>query len=600
MRMQMIWCMVLYFFGARADITQTSSLVLKEDENATLTCSQNNNHDYMYWYLQQPGKGLQLVYYSYIANQEFQGDIHIGYNAKRLSQEVFHLDLISVKKNHSATYFCATSLDTTLQSHLVSVHKLLSGIFPRRGIALSTGKGSSSQHIIMMRGDYISRNPAMFLLEYSQCSGLGYTITQWPEDALRRAGENVDLTCYQNWSTLPFMFWYQQPSRSSLKLIVSTSIWMQNSFEEGYSEAKFDVWHGAEERYSMIEKQLLAAYSTLQVVEPTTQTAKVIVKTALPIQGWVRDLIHLPKTGVAQAQVVARWVAYLSQRSSLSSSLLKEELQKTLGPVTYHSDAPKQTLVAPPQKSPVQEGKYPIPEDAWYMDGSSKGNPSKWRAVVYHPDTDTIWFEEGHGQSSQWAELRAVWMVITKEPGDVVIQWYVIVTNNRMIFDDGTKLTLIGKNDAIIPPAVAIFSPSKQEIQQKNKATLVCLASGFYPDQLSLVWKVNGVKRTEGVGTDEMSTSRGSTYALTSRLRISAQEWFNPLNRFECIAEFFKNETLESIHKFIYGDAGCDIFRENYQRSATAGKFVYIMLIFKSILYGIFVMGMMLWYKKMY
>uniref|UniRef100_A0A8C3KVU1 Ig-like domain-containing protein n=1 Tax=Chrysolophus pictus TaxID=9089 RepID=A0A8C3KVU1_CHRPC len=157
-----------------------------------------------------------------------------------------------------------------------------------------------------------------------------------------------------------------------------------------------------------------------------------------------------------------------------------------------------------------------------------------------------------------------------------------------------------GKNNEIISPTVAIFSPSKQEIQQKKKATLVCLASGFYPDHLNLVWKVNGKKRTEGVGTDETSTSNGSTYALTSRLRISAQEWFNPLNRFECTAEFFKNGSLDLIHKFIYGDAGCYIFRENYQRSATAGKFVYIMLIFKSILYGIFVMGMMLWYKKIY
>jgi len=70
--------------------------------------------------------------------------------------------------------------------------------------------------------------------------------------------------------------------------------------------------------------------------------------------------------GLAQAQTVARWVAYLSQRSSPSSSPLKEELQKILGPVTYPSDAPKETLVAPPEKSPVQEGKYPIPEDAWY------------------------------------------------------------------------------------------------------------------------------------------------------------------------------------------------------------------------------------------
>ena len=118
---------------------------------------------------------------------------------------------------------------------------------------------------------------------------------------------------------------------------------------------------------------------------------------------------------------MARWVAYLSQRSSLSSSPLKEELQKILGPLTYHSDAPKGILVAPPQKSPAQEGKYPIPEDAWYTDGSSRGNPSKWRAIAYHPSTETIWFDEGDGQSSQRAELRAVWMVISKEAGDGIL-----------------------------------------------------------------------------------------------------------------------------------------------------------------------------------
>ncbi|NXD82170.1 TRBC2 protein, partial [Halcyon senegalensis] len=118
-------------------------------------------------------------------------------------------------------------------------------------------------------------------------------------------------------------------------------------------------------------------------------------------------------------------------------------------------------------------------------------------------------------------------------------------------------LSISGENDEIIPPAVALFSPSKQEIHQKNKATLVCLASGFYPDHLNLVWKVNGAERTEGVGTDEFSTWNGSTYSLTSRLRISAQEWFNPLNNFECVANFFKNGTLESMHKLIYGDAGC-------------------------------------------
>ncbi|NWW29251.1 TRBC2 protein, partial [Falcunculus frontatus] len=123
-------------------------------------------------------------------------------------------------------------------------------------------------------------------------------------------------------------------------------------------------------------------------------------------------------------------------------------------------------------------------------------------------------------------------------------------------------LCVSGKNDEIIPPAVAIFSPSKQEIQQKSKATLVCLASGFYPDHLTVVWRVNGVERTEGVGTDESSTRNGSTYSLTSRLRMPAWEWFNPLNRFECVANFFQNGTTQSTQKFIYGDAECCLFSQ--------------------------------------
>ena len=73
--------------------------------------------------------------------------------------------------------------------------------------------------------------------------------------------------------------------------------------------------------------------------------------------------------------------------------------------MTYHSDVPKEISVTPSERNPIQEGKYPVSEDAWYMDGSSKGNLSKWRAIAYHPATETILLEEGDGQSSQWAEL---------------------------------------------------------------------------------------------------------------------------------------------------------------------------------------------------
>ncbi|NWV04637.1 TVB4 protein, partial [Ptilonorhynchus violaceus] len=116
-------CVAMYFVGARAEITQTPSLVVKEDEKVTLKCSQNDNHNSMFWYLQQPGKGMQLIYYSYGANQKQEGDISAEFQANRPTLADFYLDILSVNLNHSAVYFCASSLDTTLQSHLLSLHK---------------------------------------------------------------------------------------------------------------------------------------------------------------------------------------------------------------------------------------------------------------------------------------------------------------------------------------------------------------------------------------------------------------------------------------------------------------------------------------------
>jgi len=61
-----------------------------------------------------------------------------------------------------------------------------------------------------------------------------------------------------------------------------------------------------------------------------------IVKMTLTNQEWMKDLIHVPKAGVAKIQTVVKWAIYLSQRSNLS--LLKEELWKILGLMMYHSD----------------------------------------------------------------------------------------------------------------------------------------------------------------------------------------------------------------------------------------------------------------------
>lgn len=63
----------------------------------------------------------------------------------------------------------------------------------------------------------------------------------------------------------------------------------------------------------------------------------------------------------------------------------------------YHSEKPEDMVVTHLEKSPIQEGKYPVPEDTWYIDGSTRGTPSRGEAVVYHPSTETLWFEEENG-----------------------------------------------------------------------------------------------------------------------------------------------------------------------------------------------------------
>ena len=91
-------------------------------------------------------------------------------------------------------------------------------------------------------------------------------------------------------------------------------------------------------------------------------------------------------------------------------------MQVQLGPVE-HVGFPNASVPSP-VAAPVgcREGIVEIAADAQYTEGSSRGNPPTWTALAIQPNTDTIWMETGTNHSSQWAELRTFWLVITHEP----------------------------------------------------------------------------------------------------------------------------------------------------------------------------------------
>ncbi|KAB1258119.1 hypothetical protein Cadr_000022945 [Camelus dromedarius] len=105
------------------------------------------------------------------------------------------------------------------------------------------------------------------------------------------------------------------------------------------------------------------------------------MQTTCPIAGWVQAWAKQPRSGTAQTPTL--------------TNTLAAELQQVLGPVR---------LVAPDVQT-LPQGVDPVPSPF----------------LALHPATAAFWYETGEGQSSQWPELWAVWMVLMNEPSPLQI-----------------------------------------------------------------------------------------------------------------------------------------------------------------------------------
>ncbi|KAF5927042.1 hypothetical protein HPG69_004978, partial [Diceros bicornis minor] len=163
----------------------------------------------------------------------------------------------------------------------------------------------------------------------------------------------------------------------------------------------------------------------------------------------------------------------------------------------------------------------------------------------------------------------------------------------------------------VFPPKVTVFEPSEAEISRTEKATLVCLATDFYPDHVELSWWVNGKEVQTGVSTDpqpykEQPTQKNSNYSLSSRLRVSAAFWHNPRNHFRCQVQFFgltdgDNWTLtrakpitQNISAEASGRAECGVSSVSYQQGVLSATILYEILLGKATLYAVLVSALVL------
>lgn len=108
-------------------------------------------------------------------------------------------------------------------------------------------------------------------------------------------------------------------------------------------------------------------------------------------------------------------------------------------------------------------------------------------------------------------------------------------------------------------PKVKIYKPSpfecRNEKDKERKKTLVCLATDFYPDHVSVSWKIDGTEVKEGVATDSSAIRPPGKefYKISSRLRVSAEEWFTEGKEFECTVKFYNGKGYDNVTAEVFG-----------------------------------------------
>ncbi|KAF3830313.1 hypothetical protein GH733_004132 [Mirounga leonina] len=190
--------------GAQSVTQPDAHVTVSEEAFLELRCNYSySGAPYLYWYMQHPNQGLQLLL------QYFSGDTLVkgikGFEAEfRKTETSFHLRKPSAHWNDSAVYFCARKM----------LHKL--NLAESQKPTSSLRKSFCFTHRSDMKATLLSMLGTIFTLR-----GTGaQTVTQ-PEDRISVfEGNFVQVKCNYSYSGSPMLFWYVQYPKRGLQLLL--------------------------------------------------------------------------------------------------------------------------------------------------------------------------------------------------------------------------------------------------------------------------------------------------------------------------------------------------------------------------------------------
>ncbi|GAB0208802.1 hypothetical protein GRJ2_003345900 [Grus japonensis] len=165
-----------------------------------------------------------------------------------------------------------------------------------------------------------------------------------------------------------------------------------------------------------MEKEILAAYEGVRAASEVVGTeAQLLLAPRLPVLGWMFKE-RAPSTHHATDATWSKWVALITQRARIGSPTCP-------GILEVITDWPegKDFRMSPEEEVTCAEEAPPynkLTEDekpyALFTDGSCRtvGKHQRWKATVWSPTRRVAEAAEGQGESSQFAEVKAIQLAL--------------------------------------------------------------------------------------------------------------------------------------------------------------------------------------------
>ncbi|KAL8202740.1 UNVERIFIED_CONTAM: hypothetical protein K2H54_024150 [Gekko kuhli] len=204
-----------------AEITQQPSLVLQENQTALLECHQKKGHDAMYWYRQDAGQGLQLLFYFYFQKQQDAGKSPDRFRADQPQKDLLKMNILLVKPEDSAIGI-SCSLDNLL-------------FWGESVLALANP-------CLMVRA--VTGNQADSGTGRCHCDA---EITQQPSLVLQE-NQNALLVCHQK-KGHNAMYWYRQDAGQGLEFLFY--FYFQKQEDKGKNLDRFRADQPQKDRFNL-------------------------------------------------------------------------------------------------------------------------------------------------------------------------------------------------------------------------------------------------------------------------------------------------------------------------------------------------------------